>query len=61
MAKEYIDMLIDQEEEVQENKHRVVTGNGTPFSDEAWKAWFGHKSNKERFIEAEENLEQRAD
>ncbi len=28
--------------------------NGTPFTDEDWKMWYGHKSNKERFIEEEE-------
>lgn len=25
--------------------------NGTPFSDEAWKKWYSHKSNKEAWIE----------
>ena len=29
-------------------------GNGTPYSDEDWKKWYGHKSNKERTIEREE-------
>lgn len=32
-----------------------MTNNGTPFSDKSWKAWYGHKSNKERWIENNEN------
>lgn len=28
--------------------------NGTPFTDEQWQNWYGHKSNKELFIEREE-------
>ncbi len=31
--------------------------NGTPYSDEVWKRWYGHKSNKERWIELQENNE----
>ena len=31
-----------------------ITNNGTPFSDEAWKRWYSHKSNKERALEAEQ-------
>lgn len=32
----------------------MIYKNGTPYSDEQWKAWYSHKSNKEAWIEAEE-------
>lgn len=28
-----------------------IQTNGTPFTDEDWKKWYGHKSNKEIAIE----------
>ena len=28
--------------------------NNTPYTDEQWKKWYAHKSNKEAFIEQEE-------
>lgn len=28
--------------------------NGTPYSDEMWQKWYGYKSNKERFLETNE-------
>lgn len=36
-----------------------LTNNGTPFTDEDWKKWYRHKSNKERFIEEEEEDDNR--
>jgi hypothetical protein len=39
-----------------------MNNNGTPFTDEQWKAWYGHKSNKERFMEQQEfEAQERAD
>lgn len=32
-----------------------LKSNGTPFTDEQWKSWYAHKSNKEIVIEADEN------
>ena len=37
-----------------ERKGVEMEDNGTPFTDEQWKKWYGHKSNKERFMEQEE-------
>lgn len=34
-----------------ELKKKVMHANGTPYSDENWKAWYAHRSNKEAFLE----------
>ena len=31
-----------------------MENNGTPFTDDLWSKWYGHKSNKEKTIEQEE-------
>lgn len=28
--------------------------NGTPYTEEQWKKWYAHKSNKEQWIEDQE-------
>ncbi len=33
--------------------------NGTPYTDEQWKAWLNHKSNKEIWIEEQEREQER--
>jgi len=38
-----------------------MTNNGTPFSDEDWKKWYAHKSNKEVWIEEQERNEAEAE
>ena len=35
-----------------------LTNNGTPFTDEQWKQWYGHTSNKERWIAEQDALEE---
>lgn len=36
-------------------KQKKIYPNGTPYSDEQWKNWYAHNSNKELFIEKEEH------
>ena len=37
---------------------RLTYPNGTPFSDEEWKMWYGHTSNKEKWIAEQEEIDQ---
>lgn len=35
-----------------------MESNGTPYTDEQWKRWQNHKSNKDMWIEAQEDSEE---